>query len=129
MTTPNQYDRIAFVASPGPEAQQALLQRRRFGRQVSVEQCCDDAFVVQQPVEARGISTERLSQDQLVAVASPRHRLDLIGKPRFVTGMWCSASGVLLNASSMAPGSRRCWRRVSFKTLTSIMREEKSSSA
>jgi len=27
------------------------------------------------PVEARGINTERLSQDQLVAVASPRHRL------------------------------------------------------
>src|SRR6266478_2219220 len=27
------------------------------------------------PVEARGIHTERLSQDQLVAIASPRHRL------------------------------------------------------
>jgi DNA-binding transcriptional LysR family regulator len=34
-----------------------------------------DAAFVSLPVEARGINTERLSQDQLVAVASPRHRL------------------------------------------------------
>ncbi|HEV7683576.1 MAG TPA: LysR family transcriptional regulator [Pyrinomonadaceae bacterium] len=34
-----------------------------------------DLAFVSLPVEARGISTERLSQDQLVAVASPRHRL------------------------------------------------------
>jgi DNA-binding transcriptional LysR family regulator len=34
-----------------------------------------DVAFVSLPVEARGISTERLSQDQLVAVASPRHRL------------------------------------------------------
>lgn len=33
-----------------------------------------DLAFVSLPVEARGISTERLSQDQLVAVASPRHR-------------------------------------------------------
>jgi DNA-binding transcriptional LysR family regulator len=33
-----------------------------------------DMAFVSLPVEARGISTERLSQDQLVAVASPRHR-------------------------------------------------------
>ena len=34
-----------------------------------------DVAFVSLPVEARGIHTERLSQDQLVAVASPRHRL------------------------------------------------------
>ncbi|MEP6741553.1 MAG: LysR family transcriptional regulator [bacterium] len=34
-----------------------------------------DIAFVSLPVEARGIHTERLSQDQLVAVASPRHRL------------------------------------------------------
>jgi LysR family transcriptional regulator, low CO2-responsive transcriptional regulator len=34
-----------------------------------------DVALVSLPVEARGISTERLSQDQLVAIASPRHRL------------------------------------------------------
>jgi DNA-binding transcriptional LysR family regulator len=33
-----------------------------------------DVAFVSLPVEARGISTERLSQDQLVAIASPRHR-------------------------------------------------------
>jgi DNA-binding transcriptional LysR family regulator len=33
-----------------------------------------DIAFVSLPVEARGINTERLSQDQLVAVASPRHR-------------------------------------------------------
>ena len=34
-----------------------------------------DIAFVSLPVEARGINTERLTQDQLVAVASPRHRL------------------------------------------------------
>ncbi|MEP6717662.1 MAG: LysR family transcriptional regulator [bacterium] len=34
-----------------------------------------DVAFVSLPVEARGIHTERLSQDQLVAIASPRHRL------------------------------------------------------
>jgi DNA-binding transcriptional LysR family regulator len=34
-----------------------------------------DIAFVSMPVEARGINTERLTQDQLVAVASPRHRL------------------------------------------------------
>lgn len=34
-----------------------------------------DVAFVSLPVEARGINTERLIQDQLVAVASPRHRL------------------------------------------------------
>jgi DNA-binding transcriptional LysR family regulator len=34
-----------------------------------------DVAFVSLPVEANGISTERLSQDQLVAIASPRHRL------------------------------------------------------
>jgi LysR family transcriptional regulator, low CO2-responsive transcriptional regulator len=34
-----------------------------------------DVAFVSLPVEANGISTDRLSQDQLVAIASPRHRL------------------------------------------------------
>jgi len=34
-----------------------------------------DIALVSLPVEARGIHTERLSEDQLVAIASPRHRL------------------------------------------------------
>jgi DNA-binding transcriptional LysR family regulator len=34
-----------------------------------------DLAFVSLPVEARGIHTERLSEDQLVAIASPRHRL------------------------------------------------------
>jgi DNA-binding transcriptional LysR family regulator len=34
-----------------------------------------DIAFVSLPVEARGISTERLSEDQLVAIASPRHKL------------------------------------------------------
>src|SRR5713226_6234128 len=34
-----------------------------------------DIAFVSLPVEARGIQTERLSEDQLVAIASPRHRL------------------------------------------------------
>jgi DNA-binding transcriptional LysR family regulator len=34
-----------------------------------------DVAFVSLPVEAKGISTDRLSQDQLVAIASPRHRL------------------------------------------------------
>ena len=34
-----------------------------------------DLAFVSLPVEARGISTERLSEDQLVAIASPRHKL------------------------------------------------------
>jgi DNA-binding transcriptional LysR family regulator len=34
-----------------------------------------DIALVSLPVEARGIQTERLSEDQLVAIASPRHRL------------------------------------------------------
>jgi len=34
-----------------------------------------DVAFVSLPVEARNIQTERLSQDQLVAIASPRHRL------------------------------------------------------
>jgi DNA-binding transcriptional LysR family regulator len=34
-----------------------------------------DVAFVSLPVDARGITTERLSEDQLVAIASPRHRL------------------------------------------------------
>src|SRR4030095_4029778 len=34
-----------------------------------------DIAFVSLPVDVRGIKTERLSEDQLVAIASPRHRL------------------------------------------------------
>jgi len=34
-----------------------------------------DIAFVSLPVDARGIQTERLSEDQLVAIASPRHKL------------------------------------------------------
>ena len=63
------------------------LRKQHAGAEVSVASGTSEALVqqilggeldiafVSLPVEARGINTERLSQDQLVAVASPRHRL------------------------------------------------------
>lgn len=63
------------------------IRRQHAGAEVTVGSGTSEALVqhilageldvafVSLPVEARGINTERLSQDQLVAVASPRHRL------------------------------------------------------
>ena len=63
------------------------LRKQHSGAEVTVASGTSEALVqqilageldvafVSLPVEARGINTERLSQDQLVAVASPRHRL------------------------------------------------------
>jgi DNA-binding transcriptional LysR family regulator len=63
------------------------LHREHSGAEVTVSSGTSEALVhqilggeldlafVSLPVEARGITTERLSQDQLVAVASPHHRL------------------------------------------------------
>jgi DNA-binding transcriptional LysR family regulator len=63
------------------------LRRQHAGADVTVSSGTSEALVqqilggeldlafVSLPVEARGINTERLSQDQLVAIASPRHRL------------------------------------------------------
>lgn len=63
------------------------LRRQHQGAEVTVSSGTSEALVqqilageldlafVSLPVEARGINTELLSQDQLVAVASPRHRL------------------------------------------------------
>ena len=63
------------------------LRRQHAGAEVTVASGTSEALVqqilggeldiafVSLPVEARGINTERLSQDQLVAIASPRHRL------------------------------------------------------
>jgi len=63
------------------------LRQQHGGAEVTVSSGTSEALVqqilageldlafVSLPVEARGINTERLSQDQLVAVASPRHRL------------------------------------------------------
>jgi DNA-binding transcriptional LysR family regulator len=63
------------------------LRKQHAGAEVTVASGTSEALVqqilageldvafVSLPVEARGINTERLSQDQLVAVASPRHRL------------------------------------------------------
>ena len=53
--------------SVGSGTSEALVQQILSGE-------IDVAFV-SLPVEARGITTERLSQDQLVAIASPRHPL------------------------------------------------------
>jgi DNA-binding transcriptional LysR family regulator len=44
-------------------------------------------------VEARGIQTERLSEDQLVAIASPRHRL---GKQRTVSAYTLAGEKLIL---------------------------------
>jgi DNA-binding transcriptional LysR family regulator len=63
------------------------LRQQHSGAEITVSSGTSEALVqqilageldlafVSLPVEARGINTERLSQDQLVAVASPRHRL------------------------------------------------------
>lgn len=63
------------------------VRKQHAGAEVSVASGTSEALVqqilggeldvafVSLPVEARGINTERLSQDQLVAIASPRHRL------------------------------------------------------
>jgi len=63
------------------------VRKRHAGAEVTVASGTSEALVqqilggeldiafVSLPVEARGINTERLSQDQLVAIASPRHRL------------------------------------------------------
>lgn len=59
-----QHPRSEITVSSGTS--EALVQQILRGE-------LDIAFV-SLPVEARGINTERLSQDQLVAIASPRHR-------------------------------------------------------
>ena len=63
------------------------LRKQHQGAEVSVTSGTSEALVqqilggeldlafVSLPVEARGIQTERLNEDQLVAIASPRHRL------------------------------------------------------
>jgi len=63
------------------------LRKQHAGAEVSVISGTSDALVhqiqsgeldlafVSLPVEARSIQTERLNEDQLVAIASPRHRL------------------------------------------------------
>jgi DNA-binding transcriptional LysR family regulator len=63
------------------------IRQQHAGAEVSVVSGTSEALVqqilagevdlafVSLPVEARGISTERLSEDQLVAIASPRHKL------------------------------------------------------
>jgi DNA-binding transcriptional LysR family regulator len=60
-----QHARAEITVSSGTSA--ALVQQILAGD-------LDLAFV-SLPVEARGIQTERLDEDQLVAIASPRHRL------------------------------------------------------
>ncbi len=63
------------------------VRKQHAGAEVSVVSGTSEALVqqilagevdlafVSLPVEARGINTERLSEDQLVAIASPRHKL------------------------------------------------------
>jgi len=52
-----------------------------------------DLAFVSLPVEARGIQTERLSEDQLVAIASPRHRL---GKQRTISAYTLAGEKLIL---------------------------------
>jgi DNA-binding transcriptional LysR family regulator len=52
-----------------------------------------DIAFVSLPVEARGINTERLSQDQLVAIASPRHRL---AKQRTISAYTLAGENLIL---------------------------------
>jgi DNA-binding transcriptional LysR family regulator len=52
-----------------------------------------DLAFVSLPVEARGIQTERLSEDQLVAIASPSHRL---GKQRTVSAYTLAGEKLIL---------------------------------
>jgi DNA-binding transcriptional LysR family regulator len=52
-----------------------------------------DLAFVSLPVEARGIQTERLSDDQLVAIASPRHRL---GQQRTVSAYTLAGEKLIL---------------------------------
>lgn len=59
-----QHERCEITVASGTS--EALVQQILAGE-------LDVAFV-SLPVEARGINTERMSQDQLVAIASPRHR-------------------------------------------------------
>jgi LysR family transcriptional regulator, low CO2-responsive transcriptional regulator len=63
------------------------VRKQHAGAEITVVSGTSDALVqqilagevdlafVSLPVEARGINTERLSEDQLVAIASPRHKL------------------------------------------------------
>jgi DNA-binding transcriptional LysR family regulator len=60
-----QHERAEVTVASGTS--EALVQQILSGE-------LDVAFV-SLPVEARGIHTERLSEDQLVAIASPRHKL------------------------------------------------------
>ncbi len=52
-----------------------------------------DIAFVSLPVAARGIHTERLSEDQLVAIASPRHRL---GKQKTVSAFTLAGEKLIL---------------------------------
>ena len=52
-----------------------------------------DLAFVSLPVEARGINTERLSQDQLVAIASPRHKL---AKQRTISAYTLAGENLIL---------------------------------
>jgi DNA-binding transcriptional LysR family regulator len=52
-----------------------------------------DLAFVSLPVEARGIQTERLNEDQLVAIASPRHRL---AKQRTVSAYMLAGEKLIL---------------------------------
>jgi DNA-binding transcriptional LysR family regulator len=52
-----------------------------------------DLAFVSLPVEARGIQTERLNEDQLVAIASPRHRL---AKQRTVSAFTLAGEKLIL---------------------------------
>jgi len=59
-----------------------------------------DVAFVSLPVDVRGIKTERLSQDQLVAIASPRHKL---AKQRTISAYTLAGERLILGERGYPP--------------------------
>ena len=93
-----------FMADPLPKILQELRARHPHA-EITVTSGTSEALVrqilagdldlafVSLPVEARGIQTERLSSDELVAIASPRHRL---AKQRVVSAFTLAGENLIL---------------------------------
>jgi DNA-binding transcriptional LysR family regulator len=78
-------------AHPGVEASVASGTSEQLVQQVLAGEL--DAAFVSLPVEARGVQTELLSEDSLVAIASPRHKL---GKQRVVSAYALAGEKLIL---------------------------------
>lgn len=93
-----------FISDPLPQILQELCARHPHA-EISVTSGTSEALVrqilageldmafVSLPVEARGIQTERLSSDELIAIASPRHRL---AKQRVVSAFTLAGEKLIL---------------------------------